>query len=172
MLDVILPSCMKLNKRKLTMEQTENEIITGVRCLWREWQGICSNIWEVIRCESPTCVLQQPCFSYAHVKLYKLHHGEKWRWESLHAWEAEGGCRGIWRGIQKECYVIFLPLSLYPSPQQVWIGWDITTTTDKTIICEYLSQWSVVSYSVFSTYSLKLMPIIHHSPAALILQYL
>lgn len=36
--------------------------------------------------------------------------------------------------------VIFLPLSLYPSPQQVWIAYDITTTTDETIICEYLSQ--------------------------------
>lgn len=54
---------MKLNKRKLTTEQTGNEIISGVRCLWREWRGICSNIWEVIRCESPTCVLQKPCFS-------------------------------------------------------------------------------------------------------------
>lgn len=42
------------------------------------------------------------------------------------------------------CYVIFLPsLSLHPSPQRVWIGWDITTTTEKIIICEYLSQLSV-----------------------------
>lgn len=127
------------------MEQTGNEIISGVRCLWREWQGICSNIWEVIRCESPTCVLQQPCFSHTHIKLHKLQHGEKWRWERLHAWAAEAVCRGIWSGIQKECCAMlyFFLSSLHPSPQQVWIGWDITTTTEKTIICEYLSQLSV-----------------------------
>lgn len=152
------------------MKQTGNEIISGVRSLWREWKGICSNIWEVIRCESPTCVLQQPCFSYTHIILHKLHHGEKWRWEN--AWEAETGCWGIWSGIQKGCCVIFLPLSLHPSLWEVWTWWDITTTTEETIICEYLSQWSVVSYSVFSIYSLNLMAIIHHSPAALIVQYL
>lgn len=149
------------------MEQTGNEIISGVRCLWREWQGICSNIWEVIRCESPTCVLQQPCFSHIHIKLHKLHHGEKWRWERLHAWAAEAFGVGYRRN------VMFLPsFSLHPSPQQGWIGWAITSTTEETIICEYLNQWSVVFYSVFSTYSLKLMPIVHHSPVALILEYL
>ena len=128
------------------MEQTGNEIISGVRRLWREWRGICSNIWEVIRCESPTCVLQKPCFSHTHIK---LHHGEQWRWERLYAWVAGAGSTGFQSGIQNECCVIPLPyIFLYPLLWWVWIGWDITTTNEETIICEYLSQRSLVSYSI------------------------
>lgn len=100
-------------------------------------------------------MLQQPCFSYIHIKLHKLHHGEKWRWERLHAWEAEAFGVGYRRNIT------FLPLSAPLTTAS--LGWDITTTAKETIICVYLTQWSVVSYTVFSTYSLNLMPIIHHS---------
>lgn len=128
------------------MEQTGNEIRNGVRCLWREWRGMYSNVWEVIRCESPTCVLQKPCFSHTCIK---LHHGEEWRWERLYAWVAGAGSTGFHNGIWNECCVIPIPsLLLYRSLWWVWIGWDITTTNKETKICEYLSQQSLLSYSI------------------------
>lgn len=43
-------------------------------------------------------------------------------------------------GVRYGRSVMFLPLSLNPSPQQVWIGWVITTTTEETVIWECLSQ--------------------------------
>lgn len=90
------------------MEQRGNEIISGVRCLWRGCQGICSNIWEVIWYESPTCVLQQLCFSHTGIK---HHHGE-WRWEGLHAWVAGAGHREFPNGILKGYCVTPLFISL------------------------------------------------------------
>lgn len=130
------------------MEQTGNEIRNGVRCLWREWRGMYSNVWEVIRCESPTCVLQKPCFSHTCIK---LHHGEEWRWERLYAWVAGAGSTGFHNGIWNECCVIPIPsLLLYRSLWWVWIGWDITTTNKETKICEYPSQQSLLSIVLLS----------------------
>lgn len=156
------------------MEQTGNEIISGVRCLWREWQGICSNIWEVIRCESPTCVLQQPCFSHTHIKLHKLQHGEKWRWERLHAWAAEADAEAFGVGYRRNavlCYISSFPLSAPLTTASLdWMGHNHNNWKNNNLwIFESIKCWCP---TVFFPPIHWLVPLIHHSPVALILEYL
>lgn len=87
-------------------------------------------------------MLQQPCFSHTHIK---LHHGE----EGEVACMSSGGWKQRLSGWDTELLLCSTSsFLLYPSLWQVWIGWDITTTNKETVICEYLSRQSVVSYNI------------------------
>lgn len=81
----------------------------------------------------------------------KLHHGEEGKVvcmsscsqkQRLSEWDTE------WL----LCYTP--SFFLYPSPWWVWTGWDITTTNNETVICEYLSWQSLVSYSIAVTWAI------------------